>query len=616
MLFKIFSPIWMILKTTSFWQNNYLILREFKYFPKVAILALLFSLLAAAFEGIGLGLLLSFLQNLTSPQAEPIRTGVSWFDIWILGVNTSATSRLYRISALIWLSTCIRALFNYLTNIYTEFSQIKLTDRLRKQVFEQLLSVNLSYFSTSKSGELINTITSEIERFRQVFNGSAFLFTRSLAVIVYLSSIFLISWQLTLLSIMLFGLMAAGLSNLNKRIRESSFEVSTANGQFSTTAIELIGGMRTVWSFATQDFERRRYYQASDYVVRTSAKTASLWSMIKPLAEVVATTILIAMIIIAFNGLLTNGVIQVASLLTFLFILVRLVPIIQDLNSIRGVLSSLHGSSENIKELLRTDNKTYFQNGAIEFSGICRSIELIDVDFSYHADQSILKNITLSIERGKLTALVGASGAGKTTLADLITRFYDPTDGQILIDGIDLQQMEISSFRRKLAVVSQDTFIFNTSVRNNIAYGTENATDQDIKQAAQLANALEFIQDMPEGFETILGDRGVRLSGGQRQRIAIARALLRDPEILILDEATSALDSVSERLIQESLEKLSMGRTVITIAHRLSTISKADKVVVLDQGRIVEQGTYQELLAQREHLWKYHQMQYAGEHST
>jgi ATP-binding cassette, subfamily B, bacterial MsbA len=616
MCFKLSSPFLALLKATSFWKNNYLILREFKYFPKVAILAIIFSLLAAAFEGVGLGLLLSFLQSLTSPQAEPIRTGISWFDIWILGVNTSATSRLYRISALIWLSTCTRALFNYLTNIYTEFSQIKLTDRLRKQVLEQLLSVSLSYFSTSKSGELINTITSEIERFRQVFNGSAFLFTRSLAVIVYLSSIFLISWQLTLISIMLFGLMAVGLSNLNKRIRESSFEISTANGQFSTTAIELISGMRTVWSFATQDFERRRYYQASDYVVKTSAKTARLWSMIKPLAEVVATTILIAMIIIAFNGFLSNGAIPVASLLTFLFILVRLVPIIQDLNSIRGVLSSLHGSSENIKELLRTDNKTYFHNGTIEFPGIRRSIELIDVDFSYNADQSILKNITLSIEWGKLTALVGASGAGKTTLADLITRFYDPNDGQILIDGVDLREIEIRSFRRKLAVVSQDTFIFNTSVRNNIAYGTENATNQAIEQAAQLANALEFIQDMPEGFDTILGDRGVRLSGGQRQRIAIARALLCDPEILILDEATSALDSVSERLIQESLEKLSMGRTVITIAHRLSTISKADKVVVLDQGRIVEQGTYQELLAQREHLWKYHQMQYAGEHLT
>lgn len=208
-----------------------------------------------------------------------------------------------------------------------------------------------------------------------------------------------------------------------------------------------------------------------------------------------------------------------------------------------------------------------------------------------------------------MTALVGASGAGKTTLADLIPRFYDPTQGQLLIDGVDIRQLEIKSLRRRLAVVSQDTFIFNTSVRDNIAYGTEGATELAIEEAARQANALEFIQEMPEGFDTQLGDRGVRLSGGQRQRIAIARALLRNPEILILDEATSALDSVSERLIQDSLEKLSVGRTVIAIAHRLSTIVRADQVVVLEQGRIVEQGKYQELLEQRGHLWKYHQMQ-------
>jgi ABC-type multidrug transport system fused ATPase/permease subunit len=214
------------------------------------------------------------------------------------------------------------------------------------------------------------------------------------------------------------------------------------------------------------------------------------------------------------------------------------------------------------------------------------------------------------MQKGQTTALVGASGAGKTTLADLIPRFYDPNRGNILIDGVDLREFEIHSLRQRMAIVSQDTFIFNTSVRNNIAYGLENVPFEKIIEAAQLANAWEFIREMPEGLETILGDRGIRLSGGQRQRIAIARALLRDPEILILDEATSALDSVTERLIQESLAKLSVGRTVIAIAHRLSTIIRADKVVVLEEGRIVEEGTYQELLELRGKLWKYHQMQH------
>jgi subfamily B ATP-binding cassette protein MsbA len=234
----------------------------------------------------------------------------------------------------------------------------------------------------------------------------------------------------------------------------------------------------------------------------------------------------------------------------------------------------------------------------------------VSVDFGYDPSEPVLHNITLTIKRGQMTALIGASGAGKTTLVDLIPRFYDPTQGKILIDGVDLREFEINLLRRKLAVVSQDTFIFNTSVRNNIAYAIEGADEAAIYEAARLANALEFILEMPQGFDTELGDRGIRLSGGQRQRIAIARALLRNPDILILDEATSALDSVSERLIQESLEKLAVGRTVIAIAHRLSTIIRADKVVVLEQGRVVEQGGYQELLLQRGKLWKYHQIQH------
>jgi ABC-type multidrug transport system fused ATPase/permease subunit len=270
----------------------------------------------------------------------------------------------------------------------------------------------------------------------------------------------------------------------------------------------------------------------------------------------------------------------------------------------------MQGATDNIKDVLRSDNKNYFENGEIEFTGFKHSINFVSVGFGYDDTSLVLNNISLTIEKGQMTALVGASGAGKTTLADLIMRFYDPIIGEVLIDGVDLRHIEINSLRGKLAMVSQDTFIFNTTVRNNIAYGTNDATEPKIMEAAQLANALEFIQEMPEGFETILGDRGVRLSGGQRQRIAIARALLRNPEILILDEATSALDSVSERLIQDSIEQLTVGRTVIAIAHRLSTIARADQVVVLEQGRIVEQGKYQELLKQRGRLWKYHQMQH------
>ncbi len=603
---KIYQPLGNLFKATKFWKNNYLVLREFKNFRKVTVFAIVFSILAAAFEGFSIGFLLTFLQSLTNAaDAEPIQTGIAWFDIWILGIKTSATSRMYRISILILLSTWLRSAFDYFSSIYTESAQLHLADCLRKRMFEHLQALPLSYFVKTRSGELINTITTEIERLKQGFGGVAFVIIRGMAVAVYFITMFVISWQLSVISVLLFALLGVGLSTLNARVRESSFGISNANGAFHSTATEFINGIRTVHASGTQDFERQRFYNVSSQLLNASIKVAKAWTLVKPIASAIATTAIIGLIILSF----TVFTLQVASLLTFFFVLMRVVPSIQDINGTIAFLSTLNGSMDNVKQLLESDNQAYFQNGSTEFKRLNRSIDIVSVDFGYEATNLVLHNITLTLEKGKTTALVGASGAGKTTLADLIPRFYDPTQGHIYIDGVDLKEIDIYSLRKNMAVVSQDTFIFNTSVWNNIAYGTIDATEAEIKEAARLANALDFIEDMPQGFDTQLGDRGVRLSGGQRQRIAIARALLRDPQILILDEATSALDSVSERLIQESLEKLSVGRTVIAIAHRLSTIAKADKVVVLEGGYIVEQGKYQDLLRQRGKLWKYHQMQ-------
>ncbi|MBW4609043.1 MAG: ABC transporter ATP-binding protein/permease [Hassallia sp. WJT32-NPBG1] len=595
-----------LLKATSFWQDNYLILREFKYFQRLAVLAIVFSFLAAAFEGFGLGFLLAFLQSLTTPNAPPVKTGVDWFDISILGINASANERLYRVSALIVIITCLRASLNYLGQICTQFSEINLINNLRKNIFEQLQSQSLSYFAKKKSGELIDVLTSEMERIRQIFGSFAFLITRGATLIVYCVSLFLLSWQLSSVSILLFSLVAVGLSTLNKRIREFSFEISLANAAFTSNALEFINGIRTVHAFATHDFERKRYYKASFGVLKAWEKVYWISLIVKPLAESLSTAILVMMIIIG----LSTGLMQIASLLTFFFVLFRIVPMTQDMNGTLAFLSSQGGAVDNVKELLRTDDKIYFQNGKTEFQGLKRGIDIVSVDFGYDANNLVLHNITLSIEQGKMTALVGGSGAGKSTLADLIPRFSDPLAGNVLMDGIDVRELEIKSLRDKMAIVSQDTFIFNASIKDNIAYGTTGATEAEIREAAKQANALEFIEKMREGFETKLGDRGAGLSGGQKQRLAIARALLRNPEILILDEATSGLDSLSELLIQESLEKISVGRTVIAIAHRLSTIARADKVVVLEKGRIVEQGKYQELLERRGLLWKFHKTQF------
>jgi ABC-type multidrug transport system fused ATPase/permease subunit len=448
---------------------------------------------------------------------------------------------------------------------------------------------------------LINTLTAEVNQLQVAIGTFGFVFSKGSVVLIYIVVAFWLSWPLTLMAVALFSVTAVGLSNLNRRIREASFPVSRAS--------EFVSGIRTVQAFASQDFERQRFYRAADGFVEAITVVVKRSALVRPLAEAVASTILIAMIIVGMAVFVANGTLEVASLLTFLFVLFRMVPAIQELNGNSATLSALQGSIDNIQNLLRTEDKPYLQNGYRQFDGLQSAIAIKAVDFGYDPAVPILRNITVTIEKGTTVALVGSSGAGKSTLADLIARFYDPTQGEILFDGIDLREYDIASVRRRMAIVSQDTFIFNASVRDNIAYGSPEATDEEIWRAAELANAKDFIQEMPEGFNTVLGDRGVRLSGGQRQRIAIARALLRNPEILILDEATSALDSVSERLIQESLEKLAVGRTVIAIAHRLSTIINADRVIVLDHGKIVEQGTYSGLLQEKSFLWRYHNLQ-------
>jgi len=599
-----------LLQATSFWGNNYFILREFKHFRQFAVLAVLFTLMAAVFEGFGVGFILSFLQNFINPQARPIKTGVDWIDILILGVNASASERLYRISALILITTFVRSAFSYLGRVYTSNCQFQLGYRLRKRIFEQLQALNLSYFAKTRPAELLHSMATETNQVMQAFNVVSIFISKGFILFIYVISMFLLSWQLTVISVMLFALLGVGISMLMAQVREASFEKTTAAKGYTSVSLEFVNGIRTIQASAAQKFERQQFDKANFNFLEASIKAVSIIALTEPLSEAVATTILVLMLILAFATLIPNGYLQPASLLTFLFVLFRVMPIRRQIDGARVQLSSFQGSLSNIKELLRTDDKSFFQNGKTPFTGLKRSIEFVSVDFGYDPRELVLHNITLTVRRGQMTALVGASGAGKTTLVDLIPRFYDPTQGKILVDGVDLREFEINLLRRKLAVVSQDTFIFNTSVRNNIAYAIEGADEAAIYEAARLANALEFILEMPQGFDTQLGDRGIRLSGGQRQRIAIARALLRDPDILILDEATSALDSMSERLIQESLEKLAVGRTVIAIAHRLSTIIRADKVVVLEQGRVVEQGGYQELLQQRGKLWKYHQIQH------
>jgi subfamily B ATP-binding cassette protein MsbA len=607
-----------ILKSTiknKFIKENRLIIREFKNFRKIVLFAILFALLSALFEGISVAFIASFLQGITNPGEPPIQSGVVWIDKILLATNALPTQRIYRLSGLLLITIFMRSGFDYLSALYGKDASLKLVDNLRKRVFDQLESFKLSFYSKSDSGALVNTIIGELDQVQRAFNLLSQLLVTASKILAYLVSMLILSWQLFLVSAVMFSLISAGFTSLTRQVREKSFDVPKATNEFASTALSFINGIRTVHASGTMKFERYRYYTATQNVYQSRLAVFKLTTLVKPLIECLGSILLIGLVTVSYGLLIATGKLKAAELLTFLFVLLRTTPLVSAVNGTWVEFISIQGAMGAVSDLLKREDKPYFQDGKIEFHKLKQAIELRAVDFGYEPDEPVLHDITLSINQGETTALVGASGAGKTTLADLLPRFFDPTQGQILIDGTDIRYFKIDTLRQKMAIVSQDTFIFNDTIRANITYGVstlghDEISDNEVYEAASQANALDFILDMPEGFETSLGDRGIRLSGGQRQRIAIARALLRNPEILILDEATSALDSITEKLIQESLEKLSKGRTVIAIAHRLSTISRADKVVVLEKGRIVEQGSYQELIEQRGKLWNYHRIQH------
>ena len=374
---------------------------------------------------------------------------------------------------------------------------------------------------------------------------------------------------------------------------------------------ELVGGARTITAFHAMPAERERLQRATNAIADSVIETTRRGLAVQPLSQAVVSTVLIGIIVLATQFFVLSGALDVALLLTFLFALMRLMPMVHELNQQRGQWAILRAALTNVADLLRRDGKPYLADGSRALGPLREAIVFEDVTFAYDGENDVLHHVSLRVPVGQTTALVGASGAGKSTLVDLIPRFDDPTAGRVTIDGVDLRELTLASLRARVAVVSQSTYVFNDTARANIAYGRPDATDAEVREAARQANALAFLDALPEGLDTVLGDRGVRLSGGQRQRLAIARAVLRDPDLLILDEATSALDSVSEALVQESLDRLMRGRTVVAIAHRLATIRHADTVIVLEHGRVVESGTYDELVDRGGHLSAYHERQYA-----
>ncbi|WP_242065647.1 ABC transporter ATP-binding protein [Trichocoleus sp. FACHB-262] len=493
----------------------------------------------------------------------------------------------------------LKNVIGYINSLSSGHLARLLVNDLRKEGLRILLEVDLDFYSQIKVGDITNRIGNEVSRTARSVQIIFQLISTTTTILVFVGILLSISWELTLASTFLLSLVILVNQFWIRRSKEFGRTLTEIARIYTSRLIDILTGIRLIKAAGN---EEKEYKQLEDLIlVREKAEFQSQAnsSAIAPVNEMSGIIAVLTILFLGRTFFFQQLEAVSAVLLTYLFILFRLLPVVGQLNGARNGFANASASVESVSDFLRRDNKPFMKNGSLLYSKLEKGIRFENVSFGYPSRSSlVLKNVDLWVPRGTTLALVGASGAGKSTLVDLLPRFYDPTEGRITLDDQDLREFNLQSLRQSMGIVSQDTFLFNDSVRNNIAYGKADATDEDVIEAAKRSNAHEFILQLPQGFDTPLGDRGILLSGGQRQRLAIARALLRNPEILVLDEATSALDTVSERLVQQAIDELSRDRTTLVIAHRLSTVQKAHQIAVMDQGCVVELGSHEELLKQ------------------
>jgi ATP-binding cassette, subfamily B, bacterial MsbA len=592
---------------------NRLLTNIAKKSPWLFLISIAFGLSGAIFNGIGVTLIIPLIldilgQDILSTTTFPpvLRPLFSLFE------GLPDQYRSLAMAVFLILVLLLKNLALYGGAVVSNLLSRAYVYNLRKDGLRLLLDVDLDYHANVRLGDLMNYLNTEVNRVAVAVRTLDRIATLVITILVFLGILVAISWPLTVVSILL--MVGVALANQLAISKAKAFgqQLSQAAAALSSRTIEVLSGIRLVKTTANED----REYDTIDRLVRqreeAEFKSQLVFSSIGPTNEMLSILAFISLIL-AGRSLFAHQLEAFSSIiLIYLVVLFRLLPFIGQLNSSRSQLASNSASAEVLDGFLHRADKPFMTSGYRPFSQLHQGVRFNHLSFRYpRAEGWALQDIDLWLPKGQTLALVGSSGAGKSTLADLLPRFYDPSQGAIEIDGVDLRELEIKSFRRRLGVVSQDTFLFNASVKDNIRYGYPQATDQEVMEAARRANAEEFILKLPQGYDTMIGDRGILLSGGQRQRLAIARALVQNPEILILDEATSALDTISERLVQQAIDDLSQNRTTLVIAHRLSTVHKADQIAVLDQGRVVEVGTHRALLDKGEHYATLYAMQFS-----
>ena len=496
-------------------------------------------------------------------------------------------------------SFLFKNIFLYIKNITLAYIQFNLITNLRVCLYAHLQRMSMSYFDKSQSGELSSIVLNDVSNMRVAF-GTSFhkLFVEPINIILFVSLLLIINLKLALIAILIVPLTGAIVILIGRSIRRKSKRTAEKIARIMSIMAENLNSIRVVKSFSMEPFETKRFTGEQERYYQLIFGRAKLRLIASPITEMIGAFIGVSLLWIGGHDVLVAGSMSSEDFIRFILILFSVLGPIRNLSNVSVELQKGFASADRVFDVLDTPISIRSKPGAIKISELNDKISFNDVCFNYDGTDSVIKNISFKIKKGTVTALVGSSGAGKSTVADLIPRFYDVVDGSVSIDGVNVKDIEIRSLRQMMGIVSQETILFNDTIGSNIKYGLQNVSEERMKNAAKNANALDFINEQPEGFNTVIGEKGVRLSGGQRQRIAIARGILKNPPILILDEATSSLDTESEHLVQVAIDNLMAERTVLVIAHRLATVENADNILVMDNGKIVASGTHQELLSQ------------------
>jgi len=584
-----------------------------KKYKKYIFISLILSLLLSFFSALSIYLTIPLLRTLflndsASTNNETTITG------FYSGIQKYFENYLFRygkinalgiICILIFISFLIKNIISFYQSLSIEKIEKSVLRDLREELYRKINKLSVRYFTTEKTGNIISCMTNDLNNVQSGISAAfSNLIKEPLLIIVFLFLAFSISWKLTIISLLVFPLTILVISKVGSSLRRRSQRVQEKLSEILTLITETIYGAKIIRAFSAEKYRNNFFKHQNDEQYKLVIKASKAYELASPITEIFS--ILAGVIIIWFGGrqIILENSLRPEEFLGFLFIIFQLMSPIKNLGTVNNRIQASAASSERIFKLLDTPIEIEEKNNAVELKNFQNEINIKDVSFNYNDDINILKDLSFNIKKSEVVAIVGPSGSGKSTLADLIARFYDVSSGEISLDGINIKDLKLESLRKLIGIVPQETILFNDTIRNNIIFGLENISEDDLINASKNANAYEFIQTQSSGFDTIVGERGLKLSGGQKQRIAIARALLRNPQILILDEATSSLDTESEKIVQQALDNLMINRTSIVIAHRLSTVINADKIIVLDNHKIVQQGTHTELIKIENGLYK------------